>query len=98
MPVTLKGSTMALELIKEVTDSLLVNDTHHQESLLLYDLIRQINDVAVRDLYTGLFNKRYAEQELSKLTFEWDGSVERLLNRPVYRSRTATSLICRIKS
>lgn len=76
MPVTLKGSTMALELIKEVTDSLLVNDTHHQESLLLYDLIRQINDVAVRDLYTGLFNKRYAEQELSKLTFEWDGSVE----------------------
>lgn len=71
MPVTLKGNTMALELIKEVTDSLLVNDTHHQENLLLYNLIRRLMDVAVRDLYTGLFNKRYAEQELSKLTFEW---------------------------
>lgn len=73
IPITLGEECLSLELICDVTDSLVVNDTFHIENLNAQDLILQMNDMAIRDSYTGLFNKRYAEQELCKSVLEWQG-------------------------
>lgn len=70
-PVRLNGKTMTLELIKDISGSLVVNDAFHQENMLVEDVIAQLNDIATRDPYTGLFNKRFAEQEVERLTCEF---------------------------
>lgn len=71
LPVTLENKPLAIELICNVTNSLVVNDSFHTQNINVHEIIKQMNDIAVRDSYTGLYNKRYAEQALCKAVSEW---------------------------
>ena len=71
MPLHELGPNMAMELIQDVTDSLLINNPDENVNVVLNDLVRQLNDLVTHDPYTGLYNKRYAEHELSRAILEW---------------------------
>lgn len=71
LPLPELGPDLALELIREVTDNLLVNDHYSQENLALSEMIQKMNELAIRDSYTGLYNKRFLEHELHRQILEW---------------------------
>lgn len=73
VPITLDGHLFSLELISDVTDSLVINDSFHKKNLDVHGIITQMNDMALRDPYTGLYNKRFAEQEVAKTMLSWNG-------------------------
>lgn len=67
LPIIIAGKKMVLELLQDVTHSLLSNDTNNQlGNVIISNLIDKFNDAVIRDSLTGLFNKRFVEQELSK--------------------------------
>lgn len=72
IPITLENKLFSLELISNVTDSLVINDAFHTQNLDVFDIITQMNDMALRDPYTGLYNKRFAEQEVAKSMLNWN--------------------------
>lgn len=71
IPITLDGKLFSLELINDVTDSLVINDAFHKQNVDVQGIISQMNDMALRDPYTRLYNKRFAEQEVSKAMIAW---------------------------
>lgn len=71
VPIMLDDELFSLELVCNVTDSLVVNDSFHTQNMGVQEIIHQMNDAAVRDPHTGIFNKRYAEQELCKAVLDW---------------------------
>ncbi|MEG2262664.1 MAG: GGDEF domain-containing protein [Raoultibacter sp.] len=70
-PMQVKGKTFALELARKVTEDLLVANASRQENVAVTELIEKINDMAIRDLATGLYNKHFAEEQLARLVGEW---------------------------
>lgn len=60
------GPGLALELIRDVTDSILINDVGHKKNKGLTGIIQKMYDLANRDSYTGLYNKRFVEYELQR--------------------------------
>lgn len=71
MPLPDAGSTLALELIRDATDSLLVNDVNQKGNRALAEMIQRLNHLATHDSYTGLYNKHFIEHELQRQTIEW---------------------------
>ncbi len=65
-PVCVCGRTLALELIKNVTENLLVNDQDLAGNVRLESYIAKINELTVHDSFTGLFNRRFAQDELGR--------------------------------
>ncbi|WP_133968717.1 GGDEF domain-containing protein [Eubacterium limosum] len=65
-PHTVDGRRCVLELAKDVTASLMINDDRHCDNTIITDVIAELNNLSVRDLYTGLYNKNYAEREVSR--------------------------------
>lgn len=72
LPVVIDGRHLALELIKNVTDDLLVTDADLETNVAVTDLVKKINELTVRDPATGLYNKEYAEHQLKKLVAHRD--------------------------
>lgn len=66
LPVELCGRSLILELIKDVTDCLVVNDAMHKENGYIADIVQELNRIAMQDPYTALYNKNFAEQKLAK--------------------------------
>lgn len=66
LPFPELGENMALELIKDVTDILYINDRYHPMNESFTDILTQIENTAVKDPYTGLFGKRYMQHEVEK--------------------------------
>lgn len=75
IPLPELGPHLALELVSDVTNSLLINDDAHVENMMLTELIQQMNELATHDSYTGLYNKRFLEHELQRQTLEWEKTV-----------------------
>lgn len=71
LPVTLEGEAFSLELISNATKSLVINDEFHLQNISAQEIIGKMNDIAIHDSYTGIYNKRYAEQELCKEVLQW---------------------------
>ena len=44
----------------------MINDDRHCDNTIITDVIAELNNLSVRDLYTGLYNKNYAEREVSR--------------------------------
>lgn len=65
-PIELCGGRYVLELAKDVTNSLIINDNYHNNYRDILAMISEFNDLAVRDSFTGLYNKRFIEQELEQ--------------------------------
>lgn len=70
VPVKIKERYYALELIKDVTDSLMVPTENDQSNIALMDMVRRFNDLAVHDPFTGLYNKPYIENKLQVMSDE----------------------------
>lgn len=66
IPIELCGNELILELAKNVTTSLIINDIYHNNYRDIFAMICEFNDLAVRDSFTGLYNKRFIEQELEQ--------------------------------
>lgn len=65
VPVTLPDEKVySLELARDVTDSMMVSDVLHQDNTDITSLILEFNEVAIKDNFTGLYNKQYIETEL----------------------------------
>lgn len=67
VPVTVDGKPFALELIKDVSSSLVVPSNEKSDNLEIVDMIRQFNHVAVRDSFTHLYNKTYTLNKLQDI-------------------------------
>lgn len=67
LPTEVEGQPLALELIKDVTESLLVADVEVRDNIEITHMITKFNDLAVRDGFTKLFNKTYINNELESL-------------------------------
>lgn len=74
LPAPELGPRLAIELIQDVTDSFHINVGNHQENMSMADLIQKMNDMAIRDSYTGLYNKQFLEHELHRQTLRWAAS------------------------
>lgn len=70
IPHMVDGRRCVLELAKDVTTSLMINDERHCDNTIITDVIAELNNLSVRDLYTGLYNKNYAEREISRYITE----------------------------
>lgn len=76
VPVKVDGKPYALELIKDITHSLMVPSVETGDNLEVVDMIRQFNRAAVRDSFTHLYNKTYTLNELQNIIDECELSGE----------------------
>lgn len=68
IPVEVRGRAFALELIKDVTSSLMVADEVAHDNIEITSMIDRFNTLAVRDAFTMLHNKTFIHSELETLT------------------------------
>lgn len=59
VPVNVHGREYALELIKDITESLMVPSIEVQDNIEITEMVAQFNDLAAHDPFTHLFNKNY---------------------------------------
>lgn len=53
-----------LELIKDITDSLVIHDDYHPDNTDINDIVNELNTLAVMDPFTNLFNKKYIDKQM----------------------------------
>lgn len=70
-PITIMNKELSLELVKNVTNSIVTESDSNITNFLITDLVDKFNAAVMHDSYTGLYNKRYAEEELDKLVRSW---------------------------
>jgi len=64
IPIAIQGRNLVVELLKEVTSSLYVDTGHHEDGIKILSTIECMNQMAVKDELTGLFNRRYINEKL----------------------------------
>lgn len=67
VPVQVAGRDLALELVKDMTESLMVADPERHDNIEITDMINRFNELAVRDAFTHLYNKTFISNELQGL-------------------------------
>ncbi|WP_428422039.1 GGDEF domain-containing protein [Paraeggerthella hominis] len=67
LPTVIAGRPYALELVKDVTSSLMVTDEIAHENIEITSMIDRFNTLAVRDAFTMLYNKTFIHSELETL-------------------------------
>lgn len=64
MPIAIGGTSYALELIKDITRSLVVPSLESRDNVEITEMVTQFNNLAAHDSFTHLFNKAYALNEI----------------------------------
>ena len=64
VPVAIEDRQLVVELLKNTTNNLFWGNGKHDEGIKLFTMIDQINQAAVRDSLTGLYNRRYIDERL----------------------------------
>ncbi len=64
MPYELKDRTVVIELIKKVTDTLSFSVDGHGKQPQFYESADNINNIALKDSLTGIYNRRYINEKL----------------------------------
>ncbi|WP_051572146.1 GGDEF domain-containing protein [Ruminiclostridium cellobioparum] len=64
VPVELKEGRVVVELLKDATDSLIFENKLSGDITELLIMIDNINNLAVRDALTGIYNRRYINEKL----------------------------------
>ncbi|RJR06279.1 GGDEF domain-containing protein [Candidatus Parcubacteria bacterium] len=64
VPVTIEGKRLVVELLKDITNSLVLGDEKRSEDVKVFNMIEYMNRVAVRDSLTDLYNRRYINERL----------------------------------
>lgn len=70
-PVVIEGEQFALELVTDVTGSMVVQDEFHldHEQIEIGDLIEKVNQLSVSDVFTGLYNNAYMKNKIGELAY-----------------------------
>ncbi|WP_196593209.1 GGDEF domain-containing protein [Pectinatus sottacetonis] len=71
IPLLYKSTPSVLELVKDVTDRLTIQDdecmeNEHKKITLFQEFFMQMNDMMVKDKLTGLYNKKYLYNRLPR--------------------------------
>lgn len=64
VPVILSGRTVVIELLKKVTNSIIFGSDQRELREDIYRMIDHLNNVAIMDSLTGLYNRRYINEKL----------------------------------
>lgn len=66
IPLLYKSKPSVLELVKDVTSALTIEDDEYRETVLFQQFFMQMNDTIARDKLTGLYNKKYLYSRLDR--------------------------------
>lgn len=64
IPVVRNGVKVVVELLKDVTNNMLVVNKEEEMEVDVHSIINSANDLLIRDHLTGLFNRRYMDERL----------------------------------
>ncbi len=66
LPIFINEAPYVLELIKDITDSMIFHDSIHHENYELRNLINRLNIISEKDPFTDLFNKKYIDKQIKE--------------------------------
>lgn len=64
IPVVSEGDTVILELLKNVTDSIMVGSCGSNDERLLRNVVSEFDDMVIKDKLTQLYNRRFIDDRL----------------------------------
>lgn len=64
IPLEIADSPVILELLKNVTDSIMIGSGNYNDGHLMRDAVSEFNDMVIKDKLTSLFNRRYIDDRL----------------------------------
>lgn len=64
IPVQLNDRGVVIELLKDVTNSMILGSGEYEKGIQIRSIIKDINQIAVKDSLTELFNRRYINERL----------------------------------
>lgn len=64
IPLELSGSPVTLELLKNVTDSIMIGSGNYNDGHLMRNVVSEFNDMVIKDKLTSLYNRRYIDDRL----------------------------------
>lgn len=64
MPIKIEEKVIVIEMLKEVTDSMVIDTVDNRDKEVMKDYIMKINNMIVRDELTGVFNRRFLNERL----------------------------------
>lgn len=64
IPIIIEGEPLVVELLKDITSSMILDGEKLQEGVVVKHILEQANLVAVRDELTDTYNKRYIKERL----------------------------------
>lgn len=64
VPIAYQGEQYVLELEKDITDNMVLNDKHHPDNTNIYDIVNELNNISVMDPFTNLYNKKYITERM----------------------------------
>ena len=68
VPITIKGEKYSLELVKDVTRSMFISNKYNKDNTEITKIIDQFNEMAVHDIFTALYNKKYVLDQLQQFS------------------------------
>ena len=64
MPIKTEEKVVVIEMLKEITDSMVIDTVDNRDKEVMKDYIMNINNMIVRDELTGVFNRRFLNERL----------------------------------
>lgn len=64
IPVELNNIKVVVELLKDITKSMVIGNEHHNNNVEIIKLLRETNIAAITDVLTDLYNKRHILERL----------------------------------
>lgn len=63
-PITTQNQTYILELMKDITETGMIENFHHKSIREIDDIVAKMNELAIRDELTTIYNRRYINEKL----------------------------------
>lgn len=64
IPLESMEKPIVLELLKDVTHSMMLGSGDYNEGKMMYDAISKLNDMIVKDALTSVYNRRFVDERL----------------------------------
>ena len=64
IPFIFQQKKLAVEILKNITNSLLITDLENEKTVEMFGLIQNMNTLAIKDGLTNIFNRRYLNERL----------------------------------
>lgn len=64
MPIKTEEKVVVIEMLKDITDSMVIDTVDNRDKEVMKDYIMNINNMIVRDELTGVFNRRFINERL----------------------------------